>query len=95
MPIPPEKMSVLWESVLWDGHLARLSYFCKRSNICEIIVGWASCPSLYLIYLQNSLTTLAVAISVELLTFLDLRVSTFSLQSAIKKAPVIKQEPSN
>ena len=26
MPIPPEKMSVLW-----DGHLARLSYFCKRS----------------------------------------------------------------
>jgi len=28
MPIPPEKMSVLW-----DGHLARLSYFCKRSNV--------------------------------------------------------------
>jgi len=27
MPIPPEKMSVLW-----DGHLARLSYFCKRSK---------------------------------------------------------------
>ncbi len=41
MPIPPEKMSVLW-----DGHLARLSYFCKRSTLPNPAVSKTDEPQL-------------------------------------------------